>query len=106
MQRAAPKDGNIDLSSNIGGASEDNGNDAGDDGHRKDPKQGGSKGKSHDPGNGPGFSAGYETNDGPRDDLKVDQVNRKDPDRCEDERVKVYHPPFILLVMTLTLSKL
>ena len=89
MQRVAPKDGNVDPSSNIGGASEDNGNDAGDDGHRKDPKQGSSKGKSRDPGNGPGLSAGHKTNDGPRDNLKVDQMNRKDPDR-EDERVKVY----------------
>jgi hypothetical protein len=69
---------------------EDNGNDAGDDGHRKDPKQGSSKGKGREPGNGPGFSAHHKTNDGARDDLKVDQVNRKDPDRCEDERVKVY----------------
>jgi len=83
-------DDNVDSSSNIGGASEDNGNDARDDGHRKDPKQGGSKGKGREPGNGPGIGARHKTNDGPRDDLKVDQVNRKDEDRCEDERVKVY----------------
>ena len=90
IQRVAPMDDNVDSSSNIGGASEDNGDDVGDDGHRKDPKQGGNKGKGREPGNGPGFSARQKTNDGPRDDLKVDQLNRKDPDRCEDERVKVY----------------
>jgi hypothetical protein len=83
-------DDNVDPSSVIGGASEDNGNDAGEDGHRKDPKQGGSKGKGREHGNGPGLSTHSRTNDGARDDLEIGQVYRKDPDRCEDERVKVH----------------
>jgi len=39
MQRVAPSDDNVDPSSGIGGTSEDNGNGAGEDGHRKDCKQ-------------------------------------------------------------------
>ena len=86
MQRVAPSDDNVDPSSNIGGNSEDNGDDAGDEGHRKDPKQRGSKGKGRQHGNGPGLSA-HPGNDGARDDLEIG----RDPDQCEDERVKV-HP--------------
>ena len=86
MQRVAPSDDNVDPSSNIGGNSEDNRDDAGDDGHRKDPKQRGSKGKNRQHGNGPGLSAHPGTNDGARDDLELG----RDPDQCKDERVKVH----------------
>ncbi len=80
----------VGWSSNIGDALEDNGNDAGGGGHRGDRKQGGGKGKERGDGSGPGFSAHHRTNDGARDDPKVDQVSRKDPDQCKDERVKVH----------------
>ena len=75
-------------SSHIGHALEDNGNN-GDDGHRRDPNQG-SKGKEREAGNGPGFGAHHKRNDEAADNLKVDQVNRNDPDQCEDEGLKVH----------------
>jgi hypothetical protein len=83
----------VGQSSNIGHALEDNGNDG--DGHRRDPNQGSGKGKEREIGSGPGFGAHQKRNDDATDDLKVDQVKRKDPDQCEDEGVKVHLPSLV-----------
>jgi hypothetical protein len=86
----------VGQSSKIGHALEDNEND-GDDGHRhpRDPNQGSGKGKEREAGSGPGFGAHHKRNDEAADNLKVDQVNRKDPDQCEDEGVKVHLPSLV-----------
>jgi hypothetical protein len=96
MQRVKdiPEGETVGRSSNIGHGLEDNGND-GDEGHRRDPNQGSGKGKKREPGSGPGFGADHKRSGEATDDLKVDQVNRKDPDQCEDERVKVHLPTLV-----------
>ena len=50
-------------------------------------------GKEREADSGPGF----ERNDEAADNLKVDQVNRKGPDQCEDEGVnlKVHLPSLV-----------
>ena len=49
-------------------------------------------GKEREAGSGPGFGARHKRNDeaADSDNLKVDQMNRKGPDQCEDEEVKVH----------------